>query len=195
MKLLVIDGSVRNAKATSRVVKWVETTANTQLSNVEVVVADLKTLNLPRFDEPVSPMMNKDRQPEGAVKEWLDMLSDADGYVFVTPEYNHSIPGALKDAIDFIDYQIMNKPFLTVGHGGVGAARAVAHLKTMLNANIGAVPVPKVVNVLGYVGYTNDINEAGEATTDAIRGLEPALTDALDSLQWYMSALKVAREA
>ncbi len=195
MKLLIIDASMRNAKATPRVVKWVEAAAEKHLSDVEVAVADLQSLNIPRFDEPVSPMMNKDRQPEGPVKDWLDMLTEADGYVFVTPEYNHSIPGGLKDAIDFIDYQIMKKPFLAVGHGGVGAARAVAHLKTMLNANIGAIPVPKSVNVLGYVGYTNDIDETGAATTDAVRGLEPALVDALESLSWYMSALKVAREA
>jgi NAD(P)H-dependent FMN reductase len=193
MRLVIIDGSIRDAKSTPRIAKWVEKTAKSTMKHIEVEVVDLKKLNLPRFDESVSPMMNQDRQPDGALKQWLDILASADGYVFVTPEYNHGIPSGLKGAIDYIDYQIMKKPFITVGHGGVGAARAVAQLKTILNANIGAIPVPKVVNVIGFVGYTNDIDETGKATTDVIKGLEGTLTDALETLQWYMRALKTAR--
>lgn len=194
MKLLIVDGSVRNAKATPRIVQWVENSAKENLEGVEVETVDLKELNLPRFEEPVSPMMNPERKPEGAVKQWLDLLASADGFVFVTPEYNYSVPSGLKDAIDSIDFQVMKKPFLAVGHGGVGGARAITQLKSMLNGNLGAVPIPMMVNVVGYVGYTNDIDEQGTATTDATNALAPVLKAQLESLVWYAKALKTARE-
>jgi len=194
MKLVIIDGSIRNAKATPRVAKWVEKAAKESLKDIEIETVDLKELNLPQFEEPVSPMMNPDRKPEGAVKQWLDILASADGFVFITPEYNHGMPGGLKNAIDLIDHQVTKKPFATVGHGGTGAARAIAQVKQALNANIGAVPMPVSVHVIGYIGYTNDIDEDGNATTDAVKGLEGPLTNVLNTLQWYMGALKTARE-
>lgn len=194
MKLVIIDGSVRNAKATPRVVKWVEKSAKENLADVEFETVDLATLNLPRFDEAVSPMMNPERKPEGAVKQWLDILATADGCVFVTPEYNHGMPGGLKDAIDYIDFQIMKKPFVVVGHGGVGGARAIEQIKLVLNANIGAVPVPNSINVTGFVGYQDLISEAGEANTEEVKKQEGPLQAALETLVWYAGALKTARE-
>lgn len=194
MKILIIDGSIRDAKASPRVAKWVQNIATETLKDVEVNVADLKELNLPQFAEPVSPMMNPDRSPEGAVKQWLDMLAEADGYVFITPEYNHGMPGGLKNAIDLIDHQVTDKPFAVVGHGGTGAARAIAQLKQVLNANIGAVPVPMSVYVLGYIGYTNDIDEDGKPTTDEAKKNNDSLVSTLERLAWYTDALKVARE-
>lgn len=195
MKLVIIDGSVRNAKATPRVVMWVQKSVLANLPDVEIEVIDLKVLDLPRFDEPVSPMMNQDRKPEGNLKVWLDALASGDGFVFVTPEYNHGMPAGLKDAIDYIDHQVTKKPFVVVGHGGVGGARAIEQIKQVLNANIGAVPVPNSVNVLGFVAYDNSINEDGVPTTDSAKKQDGPLKAALETLAWYMVALKTAREA
>lgn len=195
MKLLVINGSVRESRATSRVVSWVEKIAQQTAQNVEIATIDLKELKLPMFDEAISPMMNPDRKPEGVVKTWLDALADADGYVFVTPEYNHTMPSGLKNAIDYIDFQVMKKPFLVVGHGGVGGARATQELKLALNASIGAVPVPVAVAVVGYVGYNDLITETGEANTDDVRALEATLKSGVDTLVWYAEALTAKRTA
>lgn len=195
MKLLIVNGSTRQARATDRVVKWVENNVNGYgLNDVEFETVDLRELNLPLFDEPVSPMMNENRVTEGSVKQWLDTLASADGYIFVTPEYNHAMGNGLKNAIDFIDYQIMKKPFIVVGHGGVGGARAIENVKTTLNANIGAVPVPNSVNVFGYVGYQDLISEAGEPNDDNVRAQEGPLKAAVETLAWYAGALKTARE-
>ena len=193
MKLLVINGSVRESRATGRVVAWVEKTARQSLQDIEIATVDLKDIKLPMFDEPVSPMMNPDRKPEGQVKVWLDELAAADGYVFVTPEYNHTMPSGLKNAIDYIDFQVMKKPFLVVGHGGVGGARATQELKLALNANIGAVPVPVAIPVIGYVGYQDLISETGEANTDEVRQLESTLKSGLETLAWYAEALSAKR--
>lgn len=195
MKLLIINGSTRQARASDRVVKWVENNVKKyELSDVEFVTVDLRELNLPMFDEPISPMMNENRVTEGGIKQWLDALAGADGYVFVTPEYNHAMGNGLKNAIDFIGHEIMKKPFVVVGHGGVGGARAIENVKTTLNANIGAVPVPNSVNVFGYVGYQDLISETGEVNDDNVRAQEGPLKGAIETLVWYAGALKTARE-
>ena len=194
MKIVIIDGSIRDGKASSRIAKWVHKAASETLQNVDLEVVDLKELNLPQFAEPMPPLANKERNPQGSLKVWLDTLASADGFVFITPEYNHGMPGGLKNAIDLIDHQVMRKPFMLVGHGGVGGARAIAQLKTVLNANIGAVPIPNSVNVIGYVGHTNDIDENGNATTEATKQLSGPLAGGLEALAWYTAALKAARE-
>jgi NAD(P)H-dependent FMN reductase len=195
MKLLIVNGSTRQARATDRIVKWVENNVKGyDLSDVEFETVDLRELGLPMFDEPVSPMMNDNRVTEGPVKAWLDTLAAVDGYIIVTPEYNHAMGNGLKNAIDFIDYQVMKKPFIVVGHGGVGGARAIEQVKLTLNANIGAVPVPNSVNVFGYVGYQNLISETGEVNDDNVRAQEGPLKGAVETLAWYAEALKAARE-
>ncbi|MGB3023435.1 MAG: NAD(P)H-dependent oxidoreductase [Candidatus Saccharimonadales bacterium] len=193
MNIVIIGGSVRPGNASARVSKWVENVAKNTLQDTEVSVVDLATLNLPRFEEAIPPMMNDQRDPSGALKQWLDALDAADGYVFVTPEYNHGMSGALKDAIDYIDHQIMKKPFIVVSHGGVGGARAVEQVKLVLNANIGAIPVPNSVNIFGYIAMDNSIDEQGIAQSDAVKKTEGPLTGALETLHWYATALKTAR--
>ena len=194
MRLLIVNGSTRQARASDRVVKWVENNVKGyDLTGVEFETIDLRELQLPLFDEPVSPMMNDNRVTEGGVKTWLDALASADGYIIVTPEYNHAMGNGLKNAIDFIDYQIMKKPFIVVGHGGVGGARAIEQVKLTLNANIGAIPVPNSVNVFGYVGYQELISEAGEANEE-VKKQEGPLKGAVETLAWYANALKAARE-
>ncbi|MFZ1812038.1 MAG: NAD(P)H-dependent oxidoreductase [Candidatus Saccharimonadales bacterium] len=194
MKLLIINGSVRDGNASARVTKWVEAAAHRYLTDAEIEVVDLKTLALPLFTDATPPMMQENRQPEGAVKTWLDALESADAYVFVTPEYNHGIPGSLKDAIDHIDYQLTKKPFMAVSHGGVGGSRAIEQLRLVLNSNLGAVPIPDSISVFGYVGYENSIDEHGAAQTEAVKKSESALQNALETLHWYATALKAARE-
>ena len=99
MKLLIINGSTRQARASERVVKWIENNVkNYELADVEFETVDLRELALPLFDEPISPMMNENRVTEGGVKQWLDALAGADGYIIVTPEYNHAMGNGLKNA-------------------------------------------------------------------------------------------------
>lgn len=192
MKLVIIDGSVRQGRATERVTKWVKAAADT-LDGVEVGVVDLKELALPMFDEPILPMMNKDRQPTGGVKTWLDALESADGLVVVTPEYNHAMPSGLKNAIDYINFQVMHKPFLVVSHGANGGARSMEQVKQALNANLGAVPLGNGVTINGMVGFGDMINESGEANSDEVKKQEKGLVEKLELLVRYAEALKRLR--
>lgn len=193
MNLLIVNASVREGRASGQVTAWVENIAKDALPDVQWQTADLKEIGLPMFDEPISPMFNKERTPEGPVKVWLDALREADGYVFITPEYNHSMPSGLKNAIDFIAYEVMKKPFMAVGHGGTGGARAIDNLKTALNANIGAVPIANSVTLLGYPGMGQVFDESGELL-ETHRHQAGELRKALETLVWYADALKTKRE-
>jgi len=190
MKVLIVNGSVREQQGSVNVATWVEKTARQSMADTEVETLQLKELDLPMFNEAVVPMMNKDRKSEGTVKQWLDAVQSADAFVFVTPEYNHGMPSGLKNAIDYINYQIMHKPFLVVSHGANGGARAGEQLKQVLNANIGGIPLPGSIAINGMVKYHDLISEEGEIIDEATKGNQKSLEGKLQELAWFAGALK-----
>lgn len=195
MKIQIITSSIRDGRATPRVARWAERKAR-QLwgDSVEIEAVDLKSFELPLYTEDPSPLDNHDRHPEGNVKAWLDTLAAADAYLIVTPEYNHGMPSALKNALDFTDIQLMRKPVGVVAHGTVGGARSIEQLKLVLSSSIGAIPVPQTVTLVGPVSRGEMLSEAGEVISPALQGAERALESTLKNLLWYAEALKVARE-
>lgn len=191
-KIIIISGSQRNGRSTPLVAKWVKLATDKILADkVEVELVDLADFDLPMFNEAISPKFNRDRQPEGIVKKWLDTLSAADGYIFVTPEYNHSIPGSLKNAIDYIAYETNKKVATIVSHGGVGGARATEHLRNIAS-EIGLVTTPTAANVIGYPGMQPVINEDG-TLVDTTSEAQAKLETSIEQLLWYTEALKTAR--
>ena len=193
LKIAVIVGTVREGRVTPKQAKWVAN-ALQEREGVEVNILDLAEYDLPFFAEPVSPRYNPNRVVEGDVKRWLDDLASADGYVVVTPEYNHSIPGVLKNAFDYVDFQLNRKPSAIVSHGTVGGARAAMHLKEILSEGK-TVPIPEFV---AFDGISEVIDDEGN-TTEEVKanpyGSDYALNGLVDSLLWYADALKTAREA
>jgi len=109
MKLAVITGATRPGRQTPKQSKWIVKTAS-ELDDVEVEHVDLKDYPLPFFNEAISPRYNPNRQLEPAVKKWLAKIDQFDAYIFVTPEYNHSLPGELKNVFDFITWELKRKP-------------------------------------------------------------------------------------
>src|SRR6185437_14150385 len=101
MKVAVIIGAVREGRKTPAQAKWVMKTLEA-MDDVRAELVDLKDYPMPLFNEPVSPRYNPDRQIVPEAQKWLDKLAEFEAYVFVTPEYNHSMPGALKNAIDYV---------------------------------------------------------------------------------------------
>lgn len=191
MKIQIIVGSTRQGRATPRVAAWVEKTAASVLDGVEVEKVDLMDYELPFFDDAMPPMANQDRHPASQTQKWLDKLAEADGYVFVVPEYNHGMPAALKNAIDFVDVQLKRKPVALVSHGVNGGARA-SEMAAQVLRSIGAVPIPEIVAINGMIGYSNLISEAGELLAESVQGAQSTLENTLASLVWYAEALKTA---
>ncbi|WP_105956818.1 NADPH-dependent FMN reductase [Apilactobacillus quenuiae] len=93
-------------------------------------------------------MENKQRVVPANQQQWLDDMQDADGYIFLTPEYNHSMPAVLKNAVDYLADQISDKAVLTMsysnnGRGGQFGGLALNDVLTRLNAFL----LPQIVSV------------------------------------------------
>ena len=129
IKITVIIGSTRPNRNGETVAKWVYKIAKKR-SDAEFELVDIKDFNLPLLDEPVPPSLGQYSKPH--TKVWAAKIGSFDGYVFVTPEYNHGISGALKNAIDFLFAEWNNKAAGFVSYGGAGGARAVEQLRLVL---------------------------------------------------------------
>lgn len=193
MKLAVIIGATREGRKTEQQAKWVALNAQL-LQNSQVELVDLKDYPMPFFDEPVSPRYNPSRVVDPSVKLWLDKLAEFDAYVFVTPEYNHSITGVLKNALDYVDYQFVHKPAAVISHGSAGGARAQVALKEILSeSKLVLVPTSPA---LAVVGMSEMIDDDGVMSAEAQAnpyGPQAGLDDLLKDLQWYSDALDAAR--
>jgi NAD(P)H-dependent FMN reductase len=194
MKLGIIIGTTRQNRQTPKQATWVLNAAQA-MNYVEAEVIDLKDYPMPFFDEPKSPRYNLDRDIDPVAQKWLRKLEEFDAYVFATAEYNHSIPGVLKNAIDYITWEIQRKPAGIVSHGSAGGARAQIQLKIILSESR-AVPIP-IPTPLAMAQMSEKINEAGELSEELRRqehGPQEALENMLDELKWYSDALATARE-
>lgn len=193
MRAAVIIGAVREGRKTPRQAKWVMK-ALEAMEGVQAELVDLKDYPMPIFNEPVSPRYNPDRKVVPEAQRWLNKLEEFEAYVFVTPEYNHAVPGVLKNAIDYIDWQLQRKPVTVVSHGSAGGARAEVALKEILSESR-AVPMSTVSGV-AMTGMNDKIDEDGnlsEAEKSNPRGPQSALETLLAELNWYSDALAAAR--
>ena len=131
LKIAVILGSTRPGRNGSAVADWVLDRAGARTA-AEYELVDLADWPLPFMDEPMPPSMGHYQGDH--TKAWAAKVAEFDGYVFVTPEYNHSIPAVLKNAIDFAYAEWNNKASAIVSYGTVGGVRAAEHLRGIASA-------------------------------------------------------------
>jgi NAD(P)H-dependent FMN reductase len=129
-KIAIIVGSTRPGRKADTIAKWVHGIAS-QRADAEYEVVDIADFGLPLLDEPAPPSLGKYTKPH--TLKWAAKIAAFDGFVFVTPEYNHSTSGALKNAIDFLYAEWNNKAAGLVGYGSAGGTRAVEHLRAILS--------------------------------------------------------------
>ncbi|WBB68140.1 NAD(P)H-dependent oxidoreductase [Micromonospora sp. WMMD812] len=122
----IILGSTRPGRNGEAVAHWVLEAAK-QRSDAEFELIDLLDHPLPHLDEAIPPSMGQYTQPH--TLRWAETIAAFDGFVMVTPEYNHSTSGALKNAIDYLYAEWNNKAVGFVSYGSVGGTRAVEHLR------------------------------------------------------------------
>ncbi len=180
----IILGSTRPGRNGEAVAKWVLEQAQ-QRSDADFELVDLLDFHLPHLDEAVPPSMGQYAQPH--TRKWADKIDSFDGYVFVTPEYNHSTSGALQNAIDFIYGEWNNKAAGFVSYGSAGGTRAVEHLRLIM----GELQVADVRAQVAFSLATDFENYSVFTPGDQHQGVLHAM---LDQLVRWTEAMKAVRE-
>jgi NAD(P)H-dependent FMN reductase len=141
LRIAIIIGSTRPGRIGEAVGKWVHELAGRR-ADAEFELVDVATFNLPLLDEPLPASSGQYSHPH--THAWSATVASFDGYVFVTPEYNHGVSGALKNAIDFLNHEWANKAAGFVGYGGTMGARAIEHLRLVMASVQIATVMPQV---------------------------------------------------
>ncbi|WP_313468139.1 NAD(P)H-dependent oxidoreductase [Carnobacterium sp.] len=131
MKIGIISGSVREGRNSEAVTQWIHNFAvNRNDEGVEYEIVELADYDLPLLGAKLS----EDRQAAAgaAIQAWSEKMASFDGYVFITPEYNHALGGALKNALDYLKPEVANKAAAMVGYGSLGGARAHEDMRSIL---------------------------------------------------------------
>ncbi|MEV8098026.1 NAD(P)H-dependent oxidoreductase [Kitasatospora sp. NPDC085879] len=126
LKIGIILGSTRPNRNGEQVAKWVLDIASRR-DDADFELIDLRDHPLPHLDEPLPPSLGQYQHEH--TRQWADEIASFDGFVIVTPEYNHGIPAVLKNALDFLYAEWNNKAVGFVSYGGVGGVRAVEQLR------------------------------------------------------------------
>ena len=184
--LQVIAASTRPGRKGIAIARWVQQLAE-QHGGFEVELVDLAEVNLPVFDEPQHPRLQQYAHQH--TKDWSATVKRADAFVFVTPEYNHSFPAALKNALDYLSVEWADKPVGLVSYGGVSAGvRAATALKPILAA-LRMIPVVEAVSIPFFTQFFRD----GEF--EASSELEAGAKAMLDELLRLAAAFEPLRAA
>jgi NAD(P)H-dependent FMN reductase len=155
-------------------------------SDAEFELVDLADFALPHLDEAVPPSMGQYAQAH--TKAWAEKVDSFDGYIFVTPEYNHSTSGALKNALDFVYGEWNDKAAGLVSYGAAGGTRAAEHLRLIL----GELQVADVRQQVSFSLATDFENYSVLAPTGP---QEAQLATQLDQLVPWAAALRGVRES
>lgn len=182
-KIAIIIGSTRPGRIGHNVAEWVHRIASKR-TEAEYEIIDLVDQNLPLYDEAMPAAVGQYAGEH--TKRWAEIVRQYDGYVVITPEYNHSYPAALKNAFDFVYAEWQNKAIGFVGYGAVGAARAIEHLKGVA-VELGIAPVAPQVGLL----IPADFPSYPEFTPQEFRDAE--LIRLLDQLEPWTKALATLR--
>ncbi|HEX9431431.1 MAG TPA: NAD(P)H-dependent oxidoreductase [Burkholderiales bacterium] len=187
-KIAVIIGTTRAARFGDKPAKWIHGIAAAR-GDMSVELIDLREYPMPFFDELASnawvPSKNE------VAQRWQKKVAEFDGYIFVTAEYNRSMPAVLKNALDYAFPEWNHKAAAYVGYGSVGAARSIEHLRLSC-VELQMVPTRHGVHIQGadFMAVYQQGKDIKELTY-----LEPNAKNMLDELYWWTRASMVARAA
>lgn len=189
IKIQVIIGSTRQQRFGDKPAKWIFEELKKK-EGIEAELIDLRDWQLPFFDEPVSPgmfaMTKKDYVNELA-KKWAKKVGEADGYIIVTPEYNHGYSAVLKNALDYVYNEWNNKAVSFLSYGGVsGGTRAVQQLRQVV-IELQMHPIRNSVHI---PLYWTQLDEKGNLKTDSLKDSANAMIDQLIILTKTLKAAK-----
>jgi len=185
LKIGIILGSTRPGRRGDQVARWVLEQAEGR-DGVTYELVDLADFALPHLDEAMPPSMGQ--YSNDHTKAWSEAIARFDGYIFVTPEYNHSTSGALKNAIDYLYNEWTNKAagFVSYGFASNGT-RAVEHLRLIVGEL-------QIADVRQQVGVSIATDFENYETLKPMPHLEPGLATMFDQVEAWSGALRTVRE-
>jgi NAD(P)H-dependent FMN reductase len=190
-KIALIIGSTRPARLADKPAQWMLKQAQAR-EDLDVELIDLRDHPLPFFDEIASNMWLPSQNPEAV--RWQQTLARFDGFIFVVAEYNHSITGVLKNALDQAYKEWNLKPFTAIGYGAVGGVRAVEHLR-LIGVELQMVSTHAAVHIGGSDFMSIHPMRGNKPIEDIEANLLPSAKTALDELVWWAKATMAARLA
>ena len=182
LRIAVVIASTREGRLGDQVGEWVFEQAKDRDASYELI--DLKAERLPIFDSAKSPGMGY--YQDDTVKAWGEKIASFDGFIFVTPEYNHAIPAPLKNAIDLLGPDWNNKSCAFVGYGGLGGARAIENLRAIA----GFIGLADVSQTLTFTLF-GDFKDFSKFTP--VEQNVPAAQTMFDQVEAWAGALKPLR--
>ena len=185
MKLHVVIASTRPGRLGTRIGQWFYEQANTH-GGFETRLVDLAEVNLPFLDEPEHPSTG--RYAHEHSRQWSASVSEADAFVFVTPEYNYGMPATLKNALDFLYHEWAYKPVGFVSYGGTSAGTRSVQMTKQVVTTLRMYPIGATVAI-----PTRQYVEGGELRAD--QGLDDAAASVLTELAATATALTPMRSA
>ena len=183
LNVAIVTGSTRPGRHNDAVAQWVYGIAQAR-TDAEFEFVDIADFKLPLLDEPVPPSMGQYTHEH--TKTWAKKIASFDGYVFVTPEYNHGISGALKNAIDYLYREWNNKAAGFVSYGSANGVRAVEHLRLVMAELM-------VATVRAQVGLSLFHDFENFSTFKPGERRESELKTVLDQVVAWSEALKSVR--
>ncbi len=187
--IALIIGSTRATRFADKPAHWMLDVAK-QRTDMTVELVDLRDYQLPFFNEMASNAWMPS-QDEHAVK-WQKKLAEFDGYIFVVAEYNRSVTGSLKNALDQAYVEWTHKPMGAIGYGGLGAARAIEHLRTIA-IELQMVPVRNAVHIGGGEFMKVHPMGANAPIAEIEAAIAPAAKAMLDDVVWWAEATMAKR--
>jgi NAD(P)H-dependent FMN reductase len=189
-KIAIIVSSTRPTRFADIPTAWIKAQAEAR-GDMDVEVLDLRDYPMPLFDEVASNAWAPTQNPV-AVK-WQKKLAEFDGYIFVVAEYNRSITGALKNALDQAYVEWTHKPAGVVAYGSVGGTRAAEHLR-LIAVELQMVPVRNGVHIGGGDFFRVHPGFGGSGNLgDIAASIEPSAKAMLDDMAWWSKATMAAR--
>lgn len=187
LKIKIILGSTRKGRFGDKVAKWFFSIAK-KSKDIEVELLDLRDYSMPFFDEEVSPSMTTKKYSNKIVQKWAEKIGEGDGFVIVTPEYNHGYPAVLKNALDYVYHEWNKKPVAFVSYGGsAGGTRAVQQLRQVA-IELQLVPIRPGIH---FVNYWDHLDDKGNLIIeDADKKAQHLLTE----LIWFANLLKSSKK-
>lgn len=172
--IIIVPGSVRPTSVARQLAQRIEGMISDR-DDLSAEIVDLGELQLPFFDNPMMPAHPDFKVDNDKVKQWVKLVGDADGVLFISPEYNHTISAVQKNAIDWIHAEWQDKPVASVSFGFNGGKYSLENIQTALG-NLKA----NFLESEAKLFFTKDIDIDGTALDEVV--VNHKINDALDKL-------------